>query len=108
MFKKVSTQMVDRLRRYAREETKPIDMGRFFMYATFDIMGEFTLDAPLGMVDRMEYLDWIAGQYRNMKITAFMMSAAYLPFLKPVVAALSSAMLESLSAPMHFAIEQGK
>jgi cytochrome P450 len=88
MFKKVSTQVVHRLQRYAREESKPVDMDRFFMYATFDIMGEFTLNQALGMVERMEFLDWIAGHYRNAKTTAFMMSAACLPWLQPVVAAL--------------------
>jgi hypothetical protein len=108
MFKKVSTQVVHRLQRYAREESKPVDMGRFLMYATFDIMGEFTLDQALGMVERMEFLDWIAGQYRNAKTTAFMMSAAYLPWLQPVVAVLSWLMLEQLNAPMRFATEQGK
>jgi len=82
-------------------------MGRFFMYATFDIMGEFTLDQPLGMVERMEFPDWIAGQYRNMKITAFMASASYLTFLQPLVAAFSWLMLEQMSAPFRFAIEQG-
>jgi hypothetical protein len=60
MFKKVTTQMRNRLRRYCEEEgSEPIDMTRYFIYATFDIMGEFTLDQPLGMVERLEFLDWI-------------------------------------------------
>jgi hypothetical protein len=107
MFKNVATQMVSRLRRYYQEESGPIDFGRFFMYATFDIMGEFTLDQPLGMVEKMDFPDWIAGQYKNMKITAFMASASYLTFLQPLVAAFSWLMLEQMSAPFHFAIEQG-
>jgi cytochrome P450 len=108
MFKKVTTQMRNRLRRYCEEEgSEPIDMTRFFMYATFDIMGEFTLDQPLGMVERMEFFDWIAGQYKNMKITAFMASASYLAFLRPVVAGFAWLMLEQLSAPFKFAVEQG-
>jgi hypothetical protein len=37
-----------------------------------------------------------------------MMSAAYLPWLQPVVAVLSWLMLEQLNAPMRFATEQGK
>jgi cytochrome P450 len=107
MFKKVTTQMKNRLLRFYEEESKPIDMCQFFMYATFDIMGEFTLDQSLGMVERMEFLDWIAGQYRNMKITAFMASASYLILLRPPVAGFAWLMLEQRSAPFKFAVEQG-
>jgi hypothetical protein len=107
MFMKVTTQMVNQLRQCCQKKSEPIDMGRFFMFVTFDIMGEFTLDQSLGMVEKMEFPDWIAGQYKNMKITAFMASASYLTFLKPLVAAFSWLMLEQMSAPFHFAIEQG-
>jgi cytochrome P450 len=107
MFKSVTTQMVNRLLQYHQEESEAIDMGRFFMYVTFDIMGMFTLDQSLDMVEKMEFPDWIAGQYKNMKITAYMASASYLVFLQPLVAAFSWLMLKQMSAPFRFAIEQG-
>ena len=108
MFKRTVNLMADRIKRFTQENpNQAIDMTKFFMYVTFDVMGDFTFAHPFGMVERMEYLDWISGQYSNLKTAMFIMSSAYLKFLQPVSSFFAWMFLEQLNAPLRFATEQG-
>jgi len=108
MLKRTINRMVNRIKRYTEENSNPaIDMTKFFMYVTFDIMGDFTFTQPFGLIERMEYLNWIADQFSNLKAAIFIISSAYLDFLKPIARFMTWVFLERLNAPLKFASEQG-
>lgn len=108
MFKRTANLLVDRIKRCQKESpTKGIDMTRFFMYVTCDIMGDFTLAQPFGMVESMQYLDWMSGQEDNLNAMMLLSSSAYLTFLKPLANFFVWVFLEKLNAPLSFATEQG-
>jgi hypothetical protein len=100
--------MIDRIDRFQKENpTQPLNMAKFFMFVTFDIMGEFTLSQRFGLIEKMEIPDWMAAQQENQKAIIFILTSAYLGVLKPFASLFMWMFSEQLSAPLKFTTKQG-
>ncbi|KAF2799379.1 cytochrome P450 [Melanomma pulvis-pyrius CBS 109.77] len=109
MFKRIANQAIDRIKRCQKESpTEGIDMTRFFLYVTCDIIGDFTLAQPFGMLESMQYLGWMSAQGDNLSATLFLSSSAYLTLLKPLASLFVWVFRENFNAPLLFATEQVK
>jgi hypothetical protein len=107
-LKRTAKEMVDRIERFQKENpTQPINMARFFMFVTFDIMGDFTLSQRFGLIEKMEIPDWMVAQQENQKGIIFIFSSAYLNVLKPLASLFMWMFSEQLSASLDFSTKQG-
>jgi len=100
--------MVDRIERFQKENpTQPINMAKFFMFVTFDIMGDLTLSQRFGLIEKMEIPHWMAEQQENQKAIIFIFSSAYLNVLKPFASFFMWLFSKQLRAALDFSTKQG-
>ena len=107
-MKRTAKEMIDRIERFQKENpAQPINMAKFFMCVTFDVMGDFTLSQRFGLIEKMEIPDWMAVQQENQKAIIFILSSAYLDVLKPIASFFMWMFFEKLSAALNFTTKQG-
>lgn len=107
-MKRTAKEMIDRINRFQKESpTQPINMAKFFMCVTFDIMGDFTLSQRFGLIEKMEIPDWMVTQQENQKAIIFITTSAYLGVLKPFASFFMWLFFEQLSASLKFTTKQG-
>lgn len=58
-----------------------VEMVRMLNYMAFDIMAELCFGEPLGLLDKMEYSQWVASVFGAVKMLPFLQICEYYPLL---------------------------
>lgn len=58
-----------------------VEMVRMLNYMAFDIMAELCFGKPLGLLDKMEYSQWVASVFDAVKVLPFLQICEYYPLL---------------------------
>lgn len=62
-----------------------VEMVRMLNYMAFDIMAELCFGEPLGLLDKMEYSQWVASVFGAVKMLPFLQICEYYPLLGDLV-----------------------
>ena len=70
LFTRYIDQLVRNLEAFA-DQGEDVDMVQQLNFTTFDIMGDLTFGAPLGLLDKSEYTPWVTMIFATLKLLAF-------------------------------------
>ncbi|TID18903.1 cytochrome P450 [Venturia nashicola] len=73
MFLQYIDLLVEKLKILIKENPdNGIDMVRMLNFTTFDIMGDLTFGAPLGLLEKSEYTPWVALIFKVLKFRTYL------------------------------------
>ncbi|RDI88055.1 hypothetical protein Vi05172_g1947 [Venturia inaequalis] len=72
LFLQYTDLLVEKLKIWIKENPENgIDMVRMLNFTTFDIMGDLTFGAPLGLLEKSDYTPWVALIFKALKFRTY-------------------------------------
>ncbi|PGH35833.1 hypothetical protein GX50_01291 [[Emmonsia] crescens] len=84
------------VKRLAAFEGRPVALGDWYNFTTFDMMGDLLFGEPLGMLSNSEYVPWVRSIHDSLKAFAFIMVLNEYRLFRALWALLPSKILDTL------------
>ncbi|EFQ28426.1 cytochrome P450 [Colletotrichum graminicola M1.001] len=85
IIKEYVDKLFEKLHEAAKGGPGPIDVVKWFNYATFDIIGDLSFGEPFGCLDGGTYHPWVALIFQSVKNLSFLTASKRLPWIGPLL-----------------------